>query len=210
MVEHFRHVSTDLLEVSNGKESFEFEGGYAQFSHDGKRLLTRREIPDVQACGLWLWNVPNRKSSLVIRVDEEEFWPGFTPNDSGLEISTSRDMRVLDAKDGSEPQRFDVRGYFSPDRDRFLSREAGGAQIWDVQSGWIVREMKGGTRTGCWHPDGRHVLTAPVLGSEPYVRLWGLRRPEHWWGIAWLPQFWLTILFACLLAWSVWRDRKTL
>jgi hypothetical protein len=34
------------------------------------------------------------------------------------------------------------------------------------------------------------------------------RRPEYWWGVAWLAEFWLTALFAGALGWSVWRDRK--
>jgi hypothetical protein len=36
------------------------------------------------------------------------------------------------------------------------------------------------------------------------------KRPEYWWGLAWLPEFWLTLLFAGALAWNVWRDRRTL
>jgi len=38
--------------------------------------------------------------------------------------------------------------------------------------------------------------------------IWHRRRPEYWWGVAWLPEFWLTALFAGALGWSVWRDRK--
>ncbi|HEY3321739.1 MAG TPA: WD40 repeat domain-containing protein [Planctomycetota bacterium] len=34
------------------------------------------------------------------------------------------------------------------------------------------------------------------------------RRPEQWWGVAWLPEFWLTIVFSGGLVWSVWRDRR--
>jgi len=36
------------------------------------------------------------------------------------------------------------------------------------------------------------------------------RRPEYWWGVAWLPEFWLTLLFAAALAFSLWRDRRVL
>jgi hypothetical protein len=53
--------------------------------------------------------------------------------------------------------------------------------------------------------DGQRVLNR----SYPQESLY-LRRPEPWWGIAWLPEFWLTALFAAALAWSVWRDRRTL
>ncbi len=36
------------------------------------------------------------------------------------------------------------------------------------------------------------------------------RRPEWWWGIAWLWEFWLTLAFGLGLAWSLWRDWKGL
>jgi len=40
--------------------------------------------------------------------------------------------------------------------------------------------------------------------------IWRHRRPEYWWGLAWLPEFWLTVLFAGAFVWSVWRDRRVL
>jgi len=40
------------------------------------------------------------------------------------------------------------------------------------------------------------------------VQLCSRRRPEPWWGLAWLPEFWLTLIFGCGLAWSVWRDQR--
>lgn len=35
-------------------------------------------------------------------------------------------------------------------------------------------------------------------------------RPEQWWGVAWLPEFWLTVVFGIALIWSLRRDWKTL
>jgi WD40 repeat protein len=40
--------------------------------------------------------------------------------------------------------------------------------------------------------------------------VWSRRRPEYWWGVAWLPEFWLTVVFAVAFVWSVWRDRHEL
>jgi len=45
-------------------------------------------------------------------------------------------------------------------------------------------------------------------GSDNTVWIWGLRRPETWWGVFWLWEFWLTVFFAALLLWSLYRDRK--
>lgn len=65
----------------------------------------------------------------------------------------------------------------------------------------------------------RDYLTARIADSgdrifcatqyDNNVHTWHRRRPEYWWGIAWLPEFWLMVLFAVALVWSVWRDRKT-
>jgi WD40 repeat protein len=56
-----------------------------------------------------------------------------------------------------------------------------------------------------WSPDGTWLLVAK---ADEGIAVWHRRRPEYWWGIAWLPEFWLTVLFAGAFAWSVWRDRK--
>jgi len=36
------------------------------------------------------------------------------------------------------------------------------------------------------------------------------RRPEPWWGVFYLWEFWLTAAFAGVFVWSVWRDRRAL
>ena len=33
-----------------------------------------------------------------------------------------------------------------------------------------------------------------TLEKHYVVRLWSRRRPEYWWGIAWLPEFWIALL----------------
>ena len=40
------------------------------------------------------------------------------------------------------------------------------------------------------------------------VNVWHLRRPVEWWGFAWLPEFWLAIVFTIATGWSIWRDRN--
>ncbi|HEY3321381.1 MAG TPA: hypothetical protein VGP72_12995 [Planctomycetota bacterium] len=47
-------------------------------------------------------------------------------------------------------------------------------------------------------------------GPDGSLLVWSRRRPEYWWGIAWLPEFWLTVVFSAGLVWSVWRDRRSL
>ncbi len=56
-------------------------------------------------------------------------------------------------------------------------------------------------------PDGEKIVTATNLGD---IRVWRRRRPEWWWGVFYLPEFWLTAAFAGLFVWSVVRDRRSL
>jgi hypothetical protein len=47
-----------------------------------------------------------------------------------------------------------------------------------------------------------------VVSLDGVAQLWRLSRPDAWWGVAWLPEFWLTALLSCAFAWSLWRDRS--
>ena len=40
--------------------------------------------------------------------------------------------------------------------------------------------------------------------------IWHRSRPEEWWNVIYLPEFWLTLLLAAALLWSLFRDRKIL
>ena len=54
-------------------------------------------------------------------------------------------------------------------------------------------------------PDGNDIACCGQRGSQ----VWHRRRPEWWWGVFWLYEFWATVFFGGALVWSVWRDRKT-
>ncbi|MCY3021985.1 MAG: WD40 repeat domain-containing protein [Planctomycetota bacterium] len=56
-------------------------------------------------------------------------------------------------------------------------------------------------------PDGQRFVSD---GPDKEPLLWSRRRPEYWWGLAWLPEFWLTAVLGGAFVWSVWRDRRTL
>jgi hypothetical protein len=51
------------------------------------------------------------------------------------------------------------------------------------------------------------MLMAVVWGDNT-VHVYARRRPDDWWGIAWLPEFWLSALCSIALLWSLRRDWK--
>ena len=54
-----------------------------------------------------------------------------------------------------------------------------------------------------WEP-WRSVPTAS--GAEDLVE----RHPDAWWGVFWLPAFYVAVASATGFAWSVWRDMRTI
>jgi len=60
--------------------------------------------------------------------------------------------------------------------------------------------------TVSFSPDGNWIVGANSLEVVIYRR----RRPEWWWGVFWLWEFWMTAASAGLFVWSVVRDRRAL
>ena len=62
---------------------------------------------------------------------------------------------------------------------------------------------------GAFDAEGRRFLFSSG-SADGGVWLFTRRRPERWWGLACLWEFWLTVALAAALAWSVSRDRRAL
>ncbi len=88
-----------------------------------------------------------------------------------------------------------------------------GLAVRDAKSNALLSEADddGAVRLGrpfvIWSGDGERVL---INDECTGIYVFRRRRPEWWWGIFCLWEFWLTVGFALLLSWSVWRDRRTL
>jgi WD40 repeat protein len=62
--------------------------------------------------------------------------------------------------------------------------------ILDAWSGVLLQRLQTGDSAAAFSPDGNHLLAR--RGQK--VQIWSRRRPEYWWGIAWLPEFWIALL----------------
>ncbi|HYF50337.1 MAG TPA: WD40 repeat domain-containing protein [Planctomycetota bacterium] len=47
-----------------------------------------------------------------------------------------------------------------------------------------------------------------ICDSDGTVSIWNRRRPEHWWGIAWMPEFWLGIVLTAIGGCSIVASRR--
>ena len=119
------------------------------------------------------------------------------------------------------------RGEFSPD-DRCIvcDQNSSGRGILDARDGTELfrfapsrwsRGNPSGQRSVLWSADSNMFLTFEqrpyegiVVNGAPAVSftVWKLRRPWQWYGFAWLPEFWLTMVFGVGLVWSICRDRR--
>ena len=204
-----------------------------QFSPDGRCLLALEARG-----GLRVWDIETGKLLYKESDSGQFFGPAvFSPDGRRILLATfntstqAKAIRVLDAETGirlPDWTRSTQVPMFSPDARRLLVRDDSGVQLLDAESGCILlsvpfsRDSRGSSgiggggysmREGRW--ESRYRYAAPfspdgtrlIIPDDP-ARVWQRRRPEYWWGVAWLPEFWLTALFAGALGWSVWRDRK--
>ena len=121
-----------------------------------------------------------------------------------LDLITGRQIAFI-------PKTWEPRGScFSPDSQRIATADYSGCVgIHDAADGRLLQtqHLAMQCRWVEFSDDGEMLL---VVDRRFQVRLCRRQRFEYWWGLAWLPEFWLTILFAAGLVWSVWRDRRQL
>ena len=97
----------------------------------------------------------------------------------------------------------------SPDGKRIVTASKDkSARVWDAVNGKLLAILKGHSNevlSASFSPDSKCIVTA---SEDSTARIWVRNHPEQWWGVAWLPEFWLTLAISVGLGWSVWRDRK--
>ncbi len=102
----------------------------------------------------------------------------------------------------------------SPDGERQIVQGPDNMAIVDGEHGGKLADLRespgpfggGPLPAPAFSSDGREIAIAVHASVTIYRR----RRPEWWWGVFYLWEFWLTAAFAGLFIWSVVRDRRAL
>lgn len=98
----------------------------------------------------------------------------------------------------------------------FVYEETGTEATPSVVHGWDIATGKGPTLLQgeavepyetCASPDGLRRVDVNPDGTAYIMRR---ARPDAWWGIFYLWEFWLSAVFGALFIWSLWRDRRAL
>jgi hypothetical protein len=140
------------------------------------------------------------------------------PSVPNLELQQTDD-EYIDIDPRRKPSRwFDLRtgriaarpGVRSPDNSRYATLRGKRLNILDEKGSEIfhadlpVSDLKTTSIEPLFCSNER-VLTQY---DHTWMGLWERRRPEYWWGFVYLPEFWLMLLFAGALAWSVRGDSR--
>ena len=166
-----------------------------------------------------MWDGKDGRELHVLRGHEYGIRSAVFSPDGRRIVTASKDntVRVWDGETGHELHV--LRGHedtvwsaaFSPNGRRIVTvSDDGTARVWDVETGRALCVLKGHQNkiwSFAFSPDGRRIVTASL---DKTARVWRRVRPEWWWGVFWLPQFWFTVLFAAGFVWSLRRDYKRL
>lgn len=96
---------------------------------------------------------------------------------------------------------------FHPTEKKIISTETDTPKAWSALTGEALPLLNNDRRwifPSAFSSDGKWM----VWKNGKHADIWRLTRREQWWGVAWLPEFWLTVALSVGLVWSLWRDRR--
>jgi WD40 repeat protein len=108
---------------------------------------------------------------------------------------------------------FDSAGRRVATAETYFSRWYSEPQVLDIlhiieaDSGMTLAVLKSGLESvtcASFSPDGRSLAVAGLFGT---VKVYHRHRPEQWWGIFYMREFWFSAVFAAALVWSLFTDK---
>jgi len=173
----------------------------AEFSADGRRITIERHTNDMLSGRHSFRSVSDAETGACVVSEEIDF--ADSRQASGLPANT-----MSTSPDGARSVAFEILEV--TENGLLAFRDDPCVEVRDVATGTVLATLVRGDPavvSAVFSPDGESILTASLTGD---IRIWVRRRPEWWWGVFWLWEFWLTVAFACLFIWSVYRDRRAL
>jgi len=206
----------DILDASNGElvRSFEDEKGFYP------RLFSPEQSSAVFTDGETIQVRDLARQEVIITLDKEaqsvEYSPdgnrivGWSPHRAWIwELSPARRVATI------EGGRWAFSRASLSNEGRFVlscgwdeSSKRWEAQLWSADDGSLLTRLcQANTADAAFFPNGNRIATSH---DDGVIRIYRRRRPEWWWGVFWLWEFWLTVALAGVFVWSVVRDRRAL
>ena len=186
----------------------------AAFSPDGRRIVTAGWDDTAR-----VWDSETGRELHVLKGHNSVNCSATFSPDGRHIVTASHDetARVWDGETGHELHVLSghesgvISATFSPDGRRIVTASIDGtARLWEAKTGReldVLKGHKGRVSSAAFSPDGHRIIT---VSFDRTVRVWRRVRPERWWGVFWLPQFWAAVLLAAAFAWSLRRDYRRL
>jgi WD40 repeat protein len=194
---------------------------------DGKRISQDRYLWGLSYGGsVEKWDLNNGKLEASASGDVKVFT--VLPNGNAVVSAKDGGLMELNGTDLKELRAWDSKLKdvsclsATPDGQRlFVGFSGGSVKIYDYRSmqvlfgkSFVAPDEYEVSAIKFFPDNGNKVLV--ILAStgwecwekSKHVHLLSRCRPEYWWGVAWLPEFWATLLFGVGLGWSVWRDKR--
>jgi len=208
-----------LCDITNSADLCTLESvrGQWAFSPQGDLLAS-----ESQTSSVGIWDAASGEALHVLRDNSGPILAIEWSRDGKTLVTAGQDAtaRVWDIQEGTclavlegHASPFSYAS-FSPEGDRVVTTSlwAKNLCIWDARTGACLGELEDSDRLplidAVFSDDGWLLFVND--GADRTLRLYRRRRPEWWWGVAWLWEFWLTVALAAAFVWSVLRDRKAL
>lgn len=208
-------VVTTLVDLQTGYELRTLNGemifGGNNFSPDSRFIFTRDPLKQQ----MWAWDLNSQSAAVLVMVPPQSF-PGINNIREG-KLFHDKILANFDASSGELIWLNSHRGYFAPNGEYALDSET--ADVLSGASGQAVIRLR---RMEEWRylsvvfancaPEFATYYHVSGIPSFEYdycnqVNLFQRRRPEAWWGIAWLWEFWVVVALTAAMIWSLRRDR---
>ena len=214
--------SSCLLDTETGQVTRTIAGTIYSHSADGRLAIVQNKVTD-QAD---VYDLPSGKKVKSFSWVFVNFSPDGKKviEEANGHVSDTSDFKLLYSTDNAKE--FSVNGKFVTGSD-FIGDAQNGRLLMSMRSklASMLSTTQGPIRTltykNLWsnHSSDFAVLTyseSRPVGALNWSRtddwkratVWHLRRPYRWYGPAYLPEFWLTVLFGARLIWSIFRDRR--
>ncbi len=181
----------------------------ALFSPDGRRIVTASNDDTAR-----IWEASSGREVACLRGHSANLCSAAFSRDGARVVTTSFDgtARIWDADSGA--LLVTLRCQTGPvlnaafshyGKEVFTAGTDGTVRAWDAGTGRqlaILSGHKGVVQSVAVTPSGKIIST----GEDGTVRVWNYNHPDTTYGVASLPEFWITMLLAGAAVWSLWRD----